>query len=71
MGVGRGVQEERGVATSWIFVHDADKVEEGFMVLCSVLFFTLHSPPGNFSADALLRIIPKYNATVHPLVIER
>jgi len=50
MGVGR---EGRG---RWIFIHDADKVEESLMVLLFGLFFRYLSP-GNFSIDALDIII--------------
>jgi len=48
MGVGRGA------CRSWNFMHDADKVEGGLIVLLFVLFFP-SPPPGNFSADALVR----------------
>jgi len=51
MGVGSGGQEV-GVAP-WIFIHDADKIEGGLMVLFFGIIFSIALPPGNFSADAL------------------
>jgi len=47
MGVGGG--GKGGAWTSWIFIHDAEKVE-GVLI---VLFFRCPLSPGNFSADAL------------------
>jgi len=33
-----------GATAPWIFIHDTDKVEEGLMVLFSVLFFRCPPP---------------------------
>jgi len=42
------------VPTPWIFIHDTDIVDKGLIVLFSVFFFVVPSPPpGNFSAEAL------------------
>jgi len=51
---GRRQRGARGRAPPWIFIHDTDKVEGGFIMLFFGLVSLLLSPDGNFSADAFV-----------------
>jgi len=50
-------QRRQGGRAPWIFIHGADEVEGGFMVLVFGLVFSVGHPPENFSADALTAIL--------------